>query len=122
MRPVRRRRFGKKQAELLEREARLQEQIEACGQDRAKNVDVAAEAEFDEQTLDLFDTIRADSDEFRERARQMANRDQTATIERLEILCLNFSLDVVSLVPTTRKPFDMIAEGLVWKNSRGERI
>ena len=37
-------RFGKKQAELLEREACLREQIEACGQDRAKNADVAAKA------------------------------------------------------------------------------
>ena len=36
----------------------------------------------------------------------------------LEIVCLNFSLDGVSLVPTIRKPFQILLEGLTWKNSR----
>jgi hypothetical protein len=30
----------------------------------------------------------------------------------LEILCLNCRLDDISLVPTIRKPFDVLAEGL----------
>ena len=40
----------------------------------------------------------------------------------LEILCLNCRLDDVSLVPTMRKPFDLLAEGLLLKNSRDDRI
>ena len=46
------------------------------------------------------------------------NREEMAN---LEIVCLNFSLDGVSLCPTIRKPFDLLAEGLVWKNSRDDR-
>lgn len=40
----------------------------------------------------------------------------------LEILCLNCRLDDISLVPTMRKPFDLLAEGLLLKNSRDDRI
>jgi hypothetical protein len=40
----------------------------------------------------------------------------------LEIICLNCTLDGVTLVPTIRKPFDVIAEGLISKNSRGDWI
>jgi len=40
----------------------------------------------------------------------------------LEIICLNWTLDDVSLVPTMRKPFDLLAKGLVSKNSRGDWI
>jgi hypothetical protein len=40
----------------------------------------------------------------------------------LEIVCLNWKLDGVSLVPEWRKPFDLLAEGLQKKDSRGDRI
>jgi DNA invertase Pin-like site-specific DNA recombinase len=40
----------------------------------------------------------------------------------LEILCLNLELDGVSLVFTMRKPFDLVLEGLVFENNRGDRI
>ncbi len=40
----------------------------------------------------------------------------------LEIVFLNCTLVDVSLVPTIRKPFDVLAEGLVSKNSRGDKI
>jgi site-specific DNA recombinase len=40
----------------------------------------------------------------------------------LEIVFLNCTLDGVTLVPTIRKPFDVLAEGLVSEKSRGERI
>ena len=39
----------------------------------------------------------------------------------LEIVFLNCTLDGVSLCPTIRKPFDVLAEGLISKNSRGDR-
>ena len=40
----------------------------------------------------------------------------------LEIVCLNCRLDGATLVAEMRKPFDVLAEGLVSENSRGERI
>jgi hypothetical protein len=40
----------------------------------------------------------------------------------LEIVCLNCVLDGVTLVPEMRKPFDVLAEGLVSEKSRGDQI
>lgn len=40
----------------------------------------------------------------------------------LEIVCLNFSLDDITLVPTIRKPFDVLIEGLSVSPSRSDRI
>ena len=40
----------------------------------------------------------------------------------LEMLCLNFRLDGVTLVPEWRKPFDLLAEGLFVQSSQGDRI
>ena len=40
----------------------------------------------------------------------------------LKTVCLNFSLQGASLVPTIRKPFDVLAEGLSVSFSRGEEI
>lgn len=40
----------------------------------------------------------------------------------LAIVFLNFVLDVVALVPTTRKPFEFLAEGLLVSSSREYRI
>ena len=40
----------------------------------------------------------------------------------LDAICLNRTLGHVNLVTTKRKPFDVLAEGLDSKNSRGDRI
>ena len=40
----------------------------------------------------------------------------------LEILCLNWTLEGATLVPTMRKPFDLLAKGLILKDSRDDRI
>ena len=40
----------------------------------------------------------------------------------LEIVCLNWTLDGVNLVPTMRKPFDILAEGLLVQSGRGDWI
>ena len=50
------------------------------------------------------------------------NADYRAKHQLLEIVCLNFSLEDVTLVPTIRKPFDVLAKGLVSENSRGDWI
>jgi hypothetical protein len=39
----------------------------------------------------------------------------------LEIVCLNCRLDDATLVCEMRKPFDVLAEGLISKDSRGDR-
>lgn len=38
-----------------------------------------------------------------------------------QILCLDLTLDGVSLVPTWRKPFDVLAKGLLVQDGRGDR-
>jgi hypothetical protein len=40
----------------------------------------------------------------------------------LEIVCLNCTLDGASAVFSTRKPFDVLIEGLYSEQSRGDRI
>ena len=40
----------------------------------------------------------------------------------LELVCLNFRLEDVSLVAEMNKPFDMLAEGLFVSSSRGDKI
>jgi hypothetical protein len=40
----------------------------------------------------------------------------------LEIVCLNFVLDDTNLVYEMRKPFDVLAEGLLVSSSREDRI
>jgi hypothetical protein len=39
----------------------------------------------------------------------------------VEIVFLNCTLDGVTFVPEMRKPFDVLAEGLLLKNSRGDK-
>ena len=48
--------------------------------------------------------------------------DHAAKRRIFEILCLNGSLVDVSLSVSMRKPFDLLAKGLILKDSRGERI
>ena len=48
--------------------------------------------------------------------------DYAAKRRILEIVCLNCSLDDVDLCATMRKPFDLLAKGLVSKDSRGDWI
>jgi hypothetical protein len=48
--------------------------------------------------------------------------DYAAKRRILEILCLNHTLVDVSLSVSTRKPFDLLAKGLILKDSRGDRI
>ena len=53
--------------------------------------------------------------------RTMLTADYAAKRRIVEITCLNCTLDGATLVPTMRKPFDVLAEGLVSKNSRGDK-
>lgn len=40
----------------------------------------------------------------------------------LEIVCLNFRLEGATLMPTIRKPFDVLAEGPFVRQTRGDWI
>jgi hypothetical protein len=52
----------------------------------------------------------------------MVTADYSAERRILEIVFLNCQLDDVTLVPTMRKPFDVVAEGLVSNLIRGDWI
>lgn len=96
--------FAETNTELRDRAVHLRLELEACDRGRDEIIDIAVKA------FELSQNLRA----------QWVTADYAAKRRILEILCLNWTLDGVSLSPTMRKPFDMLAEGLVWKNSRGD--
>jgi len=98
--------FAENNTELRDRAVHLRLELEACDRGRDEIIDIAVKA------FELTQDLRA----------QWVTADYAAKRRILEITCLNFSLDGVTLVPVMRKPFDVLAEGLVWKNSRGEPI
>ena len=98
--------YAEKATELRDEEARLRFELEASSRERYEIADIAIKA------FELSQNLRA----------QWVTADYAAKRRILEIVCLNWTLDGVSLIPTMRKPFDMLAEGLVWKNSRGDWI
>ncbi len=98
--------YAETNTDLRDREAELKLQIESADRGRHEIIDIAVKA------FELSQNLRS----------QWVTADYAAKRRILEILCLNFSLDGVTLSPTMRKPFDMLAEGLVWKNSRGDWI
>ena len=97
--------FAKKGTELRDRIARLTLQAEACDRGRAEHTDIALKAFELSQRL----------------GEKWVTADYAAKRHILEIVCLNFRLDDVTLIPTMRKPFDVLAEGLILNESRGDR-
>ena len=69
-------------------------------------------AELAAKVFELLQTLR----------QQWLTADYAAERRLLEIVFLNCRLDGVTLVPTMKKPFDVLAEGLISKNSRGGGI
>ncbi len=98
--------YAAKSTELRDRAAVLTLQIEALNRGHDEDADIAVKAfELSEVLTDKWVTS-----------------DYAAKRRILEITCLNFRLDDVSLCPIWRKPFDVLAEGLLVQSSRGERI
>ena len=95
--------FAAKSTELRDRADRLRLEIEAADRGRAEYTDLAIKAFELSQRLEEKWTCA----------------DFQAKRQILEIICLNFTLDGVTLCPEMRKPFDVLAEGLVLKRSRG---
>ena len=98
--------FSKKTMELRDRQADLKLQIEGCDRGRHENADLAIKA------FELSQNLRE----------KWLTADYAAKRTILQIICLNFSLDGATLVPTMRKPFDMLAEGLISAENRGDWI
>ena len=98
--------YAEKATELRDKDARLRLEIEACSGGQDETADLAVKAFGLSQSLEA----------------KWVTSDYAAKRRTLEIVCLNWRLVDVSLVPTMRKPFDLLAEGLVLNNSRGEKI
>jgi site-specific DNA recombinase len=92
--------------DLRDREAELKLEIDVADRGRHEIIDIAVKA------FELSQSLRE----------KWFEADYAAKRRILEIICLNCSLDGVSLVATMRKPFDMLAKGLLQKDSRGDRI
>lgn len=98
--------MSEKATELRDREANFKLQLDACDLGRHENAEIAIKA------FELSQNLRA----------KWLTADYAEKRRVLEIVFLNFVLDDVTLVPETRKPFDMLAEGPLVLSSRGEKI
>lgn len=98
--------FAVKQTELRDQTANLKLQIDALDRHHDENADIAVKA------FELSQNLRA----------KWLTADYVAKRRILEILCLNFRLIDVNLVPEMRKPFDVLAKGLISEKCRGDRI
>ncbi len=98
--------FNKKQTELQDRAAKLKLEIDALDRGKDEHVDTALKA---------FELSQALKDKW-------LTADYDAKRMILEIVALNWMLEGVSLVPTLRKPFDVLAEAMILKDGRGDWI
>lgn len=92
--------------DLRDREAELKLEIDVADRGRHETIDIAVKA------FELSQSLRE----------RWVTADYDAKRRILEIVCLNCSLVDASLVVTMRKPFDLLAEGLVSKDSRAGGI
>ncbi|GIK15218.1 MAG: serine recombinase [Planctomycetota bacterium] len=98
--------FARKHTELRDRLASIKLQLDVLDRSHDETAELAA------KVFELSQTLQ----------NQWVSADYTTKRRILEIVCLNCRLDGVSLVPTMRKPFDVLAEGLDLSKSRGDRI
>ena len=98
--------FARKHTELRDRLGNIKLQLDVIDRSHDETAEVAA------KVFELSQTLR----------QQWVVADYVAKRRILEIVFLNCRLDDVTLVPTIRKPFDVLAEGPLLKNSRGDKI
>ena len=98
--------YATKNVELRDQIAEAKLQVEQLDRGRAEQAEIAL------KVFELSQTLKD----------QWVSADYRAKRRILEIVCLNFHLDDVTLVPTIRKPFDVLAEGLDSDKYRGDRI
>jgi site-specific DNA recombinase len=98
--------FAAKSTELRDRKATLTLKVEAVDRQHDEVADIAVKAFELSQSL----------------TEKWVAADFGAKRRILEILWLNCNLEGATLCPTMRKPFDVLAKGLLIQPSRGERI
>ena len=98
--------FAAKHTELRDRLASIKLQLESV--DRTTQ-------ELAELALKVFELSQTLTEKW-------LTADYATKRRILEIVCLNCRLDGATLCPTIRKPFDVLAEGLLVPSSRGDRI
>jgi hypothetical protein len=95
--------FARKHTEIRDRLAAIKLQMDALDRGHDETAELAA------KVFELSQTLR----------QQWLTADYPEKRRLLEIVFLNCRLDDATLVPEMRKPFDVLAEGLLTKNSRG---
>jgi hypothetical protein len=98
--------FACKQTELRDRLANLKLQLDVLDRSSDETAELAA------KVFELSQTLR----------QQWLNADYSTKCRILEILFLNCGLDDATLVTTIRKPFDVLAEGLISDLSRDNKM
>ena len=98
--------YACRSTELRDRLASIKLQLDALDRSHDEMAELAS------KVFELSQTLRE----------KWLTADYAAKRRILEIVCLNCTLDGATLCPTIRKPFDVLAEGLVSKNSRGDKI
>lgn len=97
--------YATKSRELRDREAVLAVEVDDAGRDQSEMAELAI------KSFELSQNLRA----------KWVNADMDAKRGILEILCLNLTLNDVSLVATMREPFDRMAEGFNFALSAQDR-
>ena len=98
--------FARKSTEIRDRLASIKLQIDALDRSHDETAELAS------KVFELSQTLR----------QQWLTADYDAKRRILEIVCLNCTLNGATLVPTMRKPFDALVEGLISEKSRRGRI
>lgn len=98
--------FAKKHTELRDRLASIKLQLDVLDRSHDETAELAA------KVFELSQTLKE----------KWLTADYATKRRLLEIVCLNSTLDGVTLCPEMRKPFDVLAEGLLSEKSRDDRI
>ncbi len=98
--------FAKKHLELRDRLAQFKLQLDVLDRSHDETAELAV------KVFELSQTLRE----------QWLTADYSAKRRLLEIVFLNCTFDDGTLCPTMRKPFDILAEGLLVSSSRDDRI
>ena len=98
--------FAAKHTELRDRLASIKLQLDVLDRSHDETAELAA------KVFELSQTLQ----------NTWESADYATKRRILEIVCLNCRLDGVSAVFSTRKPFDVLAEGLDLAKSQGDRI
>ena len=98
--------FARKHTEIRDRLASIKLQLDVLDRSHDETAELAA------KVFELSQTLR----------QQWLTADYAAKRRILDIVFLNCRLNDVTLIPTMRKPFDVLAEGLISQQSRGDKI